>query len=268
MLSKFKAWDPAAASVNPGDSLQMPLEQAVLEKARALLSNVESLQADLERVIPGDLNAAKLAAGWACSIQELVEPYTVAVFGEPGTGKSTLLAAITGCDVGVEKVDGSMSEGPIADLSGSRLSARFNEYVARRLVVQEVAWHGGSGSAGPVQRYDVSLCVVDGSAALSTPAPADGSGEGVGAAEDEEDEAGLLASMGLPAEVTATMTTQEKQQLVSNLMAAQAEVAATAGVPLWRIPSAEQRETDEASRKGLSMAFIAAARQCVLCRCL
>jgi hypothetical protein len=78
MLSKFKAWDDSAASVNPGDNLQIPLEQAVLEKARALLANVESLQADLARVIPGDTNAAKLAAEWACEIQELVEPYTVA----------------------------------------------------------------------------------------------------------------------------------------------------------------------------------------------
>ena len=78
---------------------------------------------------------------------------------------------------------------------------------------------------------------------------------------DDSEEALLLGSMGLPADVTATMTDEEKQQLLSNLRAAQAEIAATAAAPLWRSPSAEQRETDEASRRGLSMAFIAAARQ-------
>ena len=91
MLSKFKAWDPAASGVNPGDGLQMPLEQAVLEKARALLSNVESLQVSLAKVIPGDVNAAKVAAGWACEIQELVEPYTVALFGAIFHSKTLIL---------------------------------------------------------------------------------------------------------------------------------------------------------------------------------
>ena len=88
-------------------------------------------------------------------------------------------------DVGFEKVDGSIS----GSISDADLCRRFNEYVGRRLVVQEVAWHGGSGSTGPRQRYDVSVCVVDASAAAAVTGPVGSDG-----AADEAGEVGLLAS--------------------------------------------------------------------------
>lgn len=111
---------------------------------------------------------------WCTTVGAYSTVLCCSIFGEPGSGKSTLLAAIAGCDVGPEKVDGStVDAGAPADAgarasAGSGLGKKFSEYVARRLVVQEVAWHGGSGSAGPAQRYDVSVCVVEASTAAAT----------------------------------------------------------------------------------------------------
>ncbi len=193
MLSKFHAWDPLSAAA-PGDGLKasMPLEHAVLEKARALLSNVQALQAELARVLPEDHRAASLAAGWVATLQQMVEPFVVGVFGEGLAGKSTLVRAL---DLECERQDGRFSD---------------QQYLSRRLKFVECA---SAASGGTEHRYDVSVCVVD---AAQGAVDADAGNETANVEEDA-----LLAD--LPSELTA----QERQQLLVNLRAARKEMTAS-----------------------------------------
>lgn len=218
MLSKFHAWDPLSAAA-PGDGLKaaMPLEHAVLEKARALLSNIEAVQAELARVLPEDHGAASLAARWAGTLQRMVEPFVVGVFGESLAGKTTLVRAL---DAERQRQGGHFSD---------------HQYLSRRLTFVEWTSASGQRFGGTEHLCDVSVCVVDAS-------------QGV-VGDDDQVEESLLA--GLPAELTE-LTGRERQQLLLNLRKARAEQAASATDKLW----GEENSIAGENPRGLSHALV------------